>query len=120
MNIYDLSLAGDVFVDSKVTAALQEIDILFSTEQTELIGDVKYGMNFEQFLWQMNPSPTSLKKYISEQISLYTMYASQFDVMIDVSIVPGEYRNIYQVIIALRDEHTAPGKVNGFRIYHLR
>ena len=40
----DIAVINDTFQE-----AIQEIDILFSTHNTELLGDVNYGTNFEQF-----------------------------------------------------------------------
>ena len=34
----DLALTGDIIIDNELDEALQELDILFNTENTELIG----------------------------------------------------------------------------------
>lgn len=119
MNYTDLALDDTVFIGSDINAALQELDILFNTENTELIGYPMYGTNFEQFLWQLNPSPNALKSYIQEQINKYTIFCRNFDVLITVKILEGEYRNIYNVMIILRRDETT-NQASGFRIYQLR
>ena len=65
----DLSLDYNVFINSEFDAALQELDLLFNTETTELINNATFGTNFEQFLWQLTPATQSLKQYISEKIN---------------------------------------------------
>lgn len=115
----DLALDESVFINSDLSAALQELDILFNTENTELIGYPMYGVNFEQFLWQLNPSPKSLKSYIEENINKYTFFCKNFNILIDVKVMEGEYRNIYNVIIILRTDQKS-NKAAGFRIYQLR
>ena len=115
----DLALDNIVFVNSNINAALQELDILFNTENTELIGYPTYGTNFEQFLWQMNPSPNALKSYMQEVIRNNTFFCNEFDIAIDVKILEGEYRNIYNVIIVLRTDPKS-NKAAGYRFYQLR
>ena len=102
----DLALDGRVFIDNKLDAAVQELDLLFNTEQTELIGDPQFGCDFEQFLWQITPSVDALKKYIYNKIS-GTIYLSKFNVSIDVDIINGEYRHIYQVKINIYDDNNS-------------
>ena len=115
----DLALDDSIFIKSNINAALQELDILFNTENTELIGYPSYGVNFEQFLWQLNPSPKALKSYIEEHIQLYTFFCKDYDVVVNVNIIEGEYRNIYNVMIILRTDPKSQ-KADGFRIYQLR
>lgn len=115
----DLALDATVFIDDPVKEALQEIDVLFNTEQCELLGYTEYGTNWEQFLWQMNPSPQALKSYIEEKIDNDTYYPNLFDVTVDVKVLEGEFRNIYQVLIVLRNSATST-TAEGFRIYQLR
>lgn len=115
----DLALDDSIFVNSKVNAALQELDILFNTENTELIGYPAFGSNFEQFLWQMNPSPNALRSYMEELIEKNTFFCNEFDIVIDVKILEGEYRNIYNVIIILRTDPKS-NTAAGYRLYQLR
>lgn len=96
----DLAIDGRVFIDNVLDEALQEMDILFNTYQTELIGYPDYGTNFEQFLWQLTPSPKELKRYIFEKIG-DTFYLSQLSTEIDVEVLTGEMRNIYYVKIGV-------------------
>ena len=115
----DLSIDDSVFINSGINAALQELDLLFNTENTELIGYPTFGTDFEQFLWQINPSPKSLKTYIEEAINKNTLFCKDYDIIVDVNIVEGEYRNIYNVIIVLRNDPKSHNAL-GYRLYQLR
>ena len=115
----DLSLDYKIFIKNELDAAIQELDIIFNTENTELIGYPTFGSNFEQFLWQMNPSPNALRTYMKELIDNNTFYCRDFDIAIDVKIVEGEYRNIYNVIIVLRSDPKST-VASGYRLYQLR
>ena len=45
--IIDLAIDGQVFITNTVDAALQEIDLIFNTTNTELIGHPAFGTNFD-------------------------------------------------------------------------
>lgn len=110
----DLAIDSRIFIYNEVDAALQELDMIFNTENTELIGYPRYGTNFEQFLWQMYPSPESLKSYINEKISS-TYFLSKMNTEIDVKVLKGEFRSIYCVSIYVSD-----GNDTGKREYQFR
>lgn len=98
----DLSLDYKILINNEFDAAIQELDILFNTETTELINNPTYGTNFEQFLWQLTPSTQALKKYILEKIN-ETLFLSKFDVSVDVEVYKGEIRMIYDIQINISD-----------------
>ena len=99
----DLSLDHNILINSELEAAVQELNILFSTETTELINHPTFGTNFEQFLWQMTPAPDALKQYINEKIS-NTLFLSQLCDNIQVNVIKGELRMIYNVEVHLKDK----------------
>ena len=99
----DLSLDFRIFIKNELDAAVQELDLLFNTENTELINYPQFGTNFEQFLWQLSPSPYALKQYILEKIN-DTYFLVNQNVDVDVSTQKGEYRMIYNVLIHISDK----------------
>lgn len=100
----DLSLDYKIFVRNELDAAVQELDILFNTQNSELINDPSFGTFFEQFLWQMSPSPTALKTYIMEKIQ-GTYFLQKMNVDVEVYAQKGEYRYIYNVIVNISDNN---------------
>lgn len=99
----DLSLDFRIFIKNELDEAVQELDLLFNTENTELINYPQFGTNFEQFLWQMAPSPQALKQYILEKIN-DTYFLVNQNVEVDVATQKGEYRMIYNVLITVTDK----------------
>jgi len=94
----DLAFDNRIILDNELDLALQEIDILFNTENTELIGNPSYGVNFEEFLWILTPTTTELEKYINDKLKeLYFLNKFEYNVNIDYN--PGEIRSIYYVRI---------------------
>lgn len=110
----DLAIDSRVFIYNEVDEALQELDMLFNTENTELICYPEYGTNFEQFLWQLTPSPESLERYIREKMSS-TYYLNRMTTDIDVKVLKGDYRAIYHVKISVSN-----GANTGVREYQFR
>jgi hypothetical protein len=100
----DLSLSSNVFIDSYFDAALQELDIILNTRYTELIGYPKFGTDFEQFLWHLNPETESIKEYINEKIN-DTLFLKNYRTDINVNLLKGEYRMIYNLVIHVYDSN---------------
>ena len=98
----DLSLDHRVILNSEFDAGLQELDLLFNTETTELINDPTFGTNFEQFLWQLTPATSALKKYIIEKIN-DTYFLSKMNYDVEANLYKGEIRMIYDVQIHIED-----------------
>lgn len=111
----DLAIDSRVFIYNEVEAALQELDILFNTENTELLGYPKFGTNFEQFLWNLHPSPNEVRNYIIEKFA-DTLYINRVNTFVHVNVLQGEQRMIYQVLIQVGDDKTPENT----RIYQLR
>lgn len=93
----DLGLFEQPFIKSKLDMAIQELDILFNTTCTELIGRPDFGTNFLQFLWVLTPNVDSLKRYIEEKIEMNTLYLREFDYYLDVTFISDVSENIYVV-----------------------
>lgn len=120
MSAMDFSLDNRIMLDNSLDCAIQELDMLFNTTNTELIGDTNYGTNFEQFLWQLTPSPSELKRYINEKIQQYTYYMLQYDYDINIRTELGELRDIYYVEITLNtDSDDEETKMKSHRVYML-
>lgn len=99
----DLAIDSRIFLTSELDLAIQELDIIFNTEHTQLIGYPDFGSNFEQFLWQLYPTTNEIKKYIDELIYSETIYLRKFEVNVDVKEFAGEIRRIYLVNIDVYD-----------------
>ena len=105
----DLALDGRVFLDTPLDCALQEIDMILNTENTELLGYSDYGTEFETFLWTLTPTTTELEKYVKEKLTKNSLYISQFKLFVHADFLQGEYRSIYRVKIILMDENGNKG-----------
>ena len=101
----DLALTDNIFTESRIEEAIQELDILFNTVPTELIGDSTYGSNFLQFLWSLTPMEESITRYIYERIAGYTLYASSLKKEVNVTKYDDANETVYVIEISLFDEN---------------
>ena len=114
----DLAIDSRLLLNNDIDLALQELDILFNTTNTELIGYPGFGTNFEQFLWQLTPAKDQLKQYIYNKISEETLILNDFDVDISVDINLDSYNDkMYIVKIEIKDPVTNDKKT---RVYQLK
>ena len=101
----DLALDNRVFLNTELDCALQEIDMLLNTENTELIGYPDYGTEFESFLWTLTPTTVEIENYIKNKIAKSTYFANKFKIYVKASFLEGSYRSIYYVQTALYDDN---------------
>ena len=100
----DLALDGRVFLYNELDCAIQEIDLLLNTENTQLIGYPEYGTEFQTFLWTLTPTTVEIEKYIKDKIDTSTFYASKMDVNVYVEFLQENYNTMYYVRITITDK----------------
>ena len=79
------------------------MDLILNTGNTELLGDVTYGVELESFLWTLTPMTSELEKYLREKLIKNSYYLNKLNVDINVQFLQGEYRSVYLVKITLTD-----------------
>jgi hypothetical protein len=98
----DLAIDNKLFINTKMDAALQELDILFNTEIGEIIGSPSYGANWYQFLYVLTPMESELQRYVDNLINS-TYYCSKMLYSVKVKYVSGEATSSYIVSITIQD-----------------
>lgn len=94
----DLAIDNRLLITDELDEAIQELDLLLNTENTELIGHTEFGVSLDQFLWTLTPMTSALKEYLKNKLAtLY--YLNKFNYELDVEFLQGEYRSIYHVKI---------------------
>lgn len=108
-NMLDLALDDRIFLDDPIDCAVQELDLIFNTNCTELIGYTEYGTTFEHFLWEMTPSVEEVKNYIT--VKLYdTYFLRKYMIDINVKILSGNIRDIYYITINIKNPNQKGNK----------
>lgn len=104
----DLSLNSSIYTNDIWEAAIQEIDIIFATTNTELLGYPEFGTNFDEFLWTLTPTTGALQEYIEKQLR-NTSFVSKLKYHLDINckVNVDTYENEYKVTITLYDDDKA-------------
>ena len=102
----DLAIDNRVFINNNMQEAIQELDMIFSTNPGEMIGNVYFGADWYPFLNTLTPMETALKQYIKGLLA-DTYYCKMMDYDIEVAYIPGEITCQYVVSITLTD-YSAP------------
>lgn len=103
----DLSLGSSIVIYNNLHAALQELDILFNTNYTELIGYTDFGSEFSQFLNVLYDDPDAVKKYVKDIIAKNCSSVLQLGFSVEVHCIYNEatYDRTIKVDITIYDEN---------------
>ena len=72
---------GSPIVNDDLAYVLQQIDLLFSTKPTDVLGDSSYGTNYSKFLYDLQISNDAIQERILEDLLMldlkgYTPYVT--------------------------------------------
>lgn len=102
----DLSLSKDISITNIWDAAIQEVNILFNTNYTELIGYPKFGTDFYRFLWGLSTNTHELKTYVTDLLATCTyLNQLQYNIVINTDYDKDNYEIIYTVKITIYDDY---------------
>lgn len=65
----DISLGLSVIQFNPVSEAIQELEILFNTNYTELIGDTRFGSDFYRFVNTLTLNTDEIEDYTKQMIN---------------------------------------------------
>lgn len=95
--------SGSPLVSRDIDMILQQIDILFSTINRELIGDANYGTQYDHYLYNLRISTTALEAEVMSNITSINLYDFRPDVK--VYLMQGTEQDIALIEITLtRDD----------------
>lgn len=67
-----------------VDLILQQVDILFDTSRGEVLGNISYGTNYSDFLYNLQSSNDDIKYTISRDLSTLELFGYTYDVNVDI------------------------------------
>lgn len=83
----------EVQLTDELDLIIQQIDMLFSTTPTDVIGDPTYGSSYEKFIWDLSYPTSEIKRYAESQLlKNVEFFGNKFNV--NVSILHGECNDI--------------------------
>lgn len=96
---------GAPILNRDVELILQQIDMLFDTKPKEVFGDEKFGSKYDEYLYRLKISNTTLEQLVKSDISSLNLFG--FFVDVHVSFLHGTEKDIALIEIELnRDEES--------------
>lgn len=87
----------------EVDLIIQQVDILFDTSRGEVLGDISYGTNYSDFLYNLQISNEDIKYTIERDLSSLELFGYTYDVKVD--ILMGSENDIILVKISFQNEN---------------
>jgi hypothetical protein len=99
----DFSLTGGPILNNDIALVLQQIDILFDTIPTEVLGYEDFGTKYHKFLFDLNISNEAIKYTVLSDLQSLDLLG--FEPEVEVHLLQGTEHDIALVEIDLyRDE----------------
>lgn len=96
-------LTDDIIVSNNLLFVLQQIDLLFNTDQNDVLGDSNYGTNYDKYLYTVGMSNAALEQKIIKDIN--SLDLMDFSIDVKVSIVEGTERDIAFIDIIISGDY---------------
>lgn len=99
----DLNLSGgNPVLKNDISLVLQQIDILFDTNPTEVLGDESWGTKYHEYLYKLNISNEGLKQTVLSDLNSLNLLG--FVPQVEVYLLQGTEQDIALVDIVLTRE----------------
>jgi hypothetical protein len=90
-------------VESPLDSFLQELDIIFSTDQGSVFGQRGFGQSLEHLLWSTSINNEILQAKIKEAIIKWCSSAAEFSWSVKVSLLQGVSRDIGIIDVSVKN-----------------
>lgn len=84
--------SGKSTINTEVDLIIQQVDLLFDTTPTEVLGDEHFGTQYDKYLYDVKLSADNLKNIIYSDISQLNLMGWTFDV--EVYLLQGTEQDI--------------------------
>lgn len=100
----DLNLnEGSPTINKEVDLIIQQVDLLFDTVKNEVMGDLSYGTDYDQFLYNMQISNAAIAYKIESDLGKMNLFG--FVPHVEVTILEGTLNDIILCKVGLmRDD----------------
>lgn len=102
-------------VDNELDLFKQELDTLFSTSKTEVLGVIELGQNLEDLLWKTNFSNERIESELKNQITNYCLMNEYFNWNLKLSLYKGTVRDIAVIDMTISNPNNNTDNVDNVR-----
>jgi hypothetical protein len=82
----------EIELTESIDVFIQQLDMLFSTPKTSVLGSPNFGIDLEQYIWSTAKSTSSIRQEIINQINEYISYdlLDYIDYDIEINYLKGD------------------------------
>lgn len=84
--------SGSATLNLEVDLLIQQVDILFDTTPTEVLGDERFGTRYDDYLYDTRLSADNLKTIVEQDLSKINLMGWNYDV--EVYLLQGTEQDI--------------------------
>lgn len=84
--------SGTATINQEVDLLLQQVDILFDTTPTEVLGDENFGTKYDSYLYDTRLSASNLKLIVEDDLSQLNLMGWDYEV--EVHLLQGTEQDI--------------------------
>lgn len=84
--------SGTSTINSEVDLLIQQVDILFDTTPTEVLGADDFGTNYDRYLYDTRLTAESMKTIVEQDLSTLNLMGWRYDV--EVHLLQGTEQDI--------------------------
>lgn len=94
-------------ITDKLELFLQEIDILFSTDENEVLGNAEMGLNLEKYLGKFSLNQDQIQSIVAAKIRENCLMCEHFLWNVTVNFTPGAISDIMHVNVQIKDQENS-------------
>jgi len=88
---YPYYSADEIEIIDDLECFLQQVEMILTTRRGDVLGEPKFGVNLEDFLWNYRVSSSQIENEVRSQIELYCSELTQkIPYQVQVSFIKGE------------------------------
>lgn len=92
--------SGQATINSEIDLIIQQIDILFDTTPTEVLGNENFGTNYDSYLYEVRLSAANLEHIVRQDLDSLELFGWSYDV--EVHLLQGTEQDIAIINIILQ------------------
>lgn len=93
LNSKYLENKGQLYGNLDLTLLIEQLEMLFFTPEGSVLGDVEFGLNLSQYLWEYNLSSIEMKQYIDRKIKKYITFSNIYDIQSQIRFIEGQIQD---------------------------
>ena len=76
-----------------IESVIEQIQMLLFTRPGDVLGDPEFGIDLNQFIFELSFSNYEITRVIKNQISRYVLWEKYFNIDVSVRLIKGEFQD---------------------------